>query len=194
MLPIRAARKKRASVSAKQTSSMQLLFRRAILIASNEPASGLRIFTHYIRRKWQRPGMPKALVARQSAFTSFNEPLMLVNSVFRFGIDAVDHRNDRNAAIRPYSMALAPDWPFNVDVAGRTTLVSPAFSAPWSWGHLRSGTCGRVNSIAETLLQRAVLEHGKFGIKAFVTSDPASIACAPFQARRSKHLLMFTAP
>jgi hypothetical protein len=62
--------------------------------------------------------------------------------------------------------------------------------------HLRSGTCGRVNSIAETLLlQRAVLEHSKFGIKAFFTSDPGfycmrAVPSAPFQAPA----LMFTAP
>jgi hypothetical protein len=76
--------------------------------------------------------MPKALVARQCAFTYFNELLMLVNFVFRLVprplttamIASEMLQSDRIRWRWP------PDWHFNVHVAGRTTLVSPASSAP----------------------------------------------------------------
>src|SRR5436305_1474569 len=57
-----------------------------------------------------------------------------------------------------------------VHVAGRTRFGLAGVLSTVTMGvTLRSGTCGRVNSIKETPLERALLEHSKFRIKRFAT-------------------------
>src|SRR3954451_3601022 len=61
------------------------------------------------------PGLPRAFAARQSAPVYFSDELIEVNLAFRLEprpLTTVMIASEMPAAIRPYSMAVAPDWSF----------------------------------------------------------------------------------
>src|SRR5438067_6487051 len=108
---------------------------------------------------------------------------MLVNLVFRVEpmlLTAVMITIEMPAAIRPYSIAVAPDSSFTKR-AIRFFIASSMCTRGWSTNvrsrrrsrhrdhrlTLGSDTCGAVNLMAQILGNPAVLKHSKFGIKAF---------------------------
>src|SRR4051812_24492286 len=79
-------------------------------------ASDRRILRELLSAKnGKGPGLPRAFAARQSALVYFSDVLIEVNLVFRLEprpLTTVMIASEMPAAIRPYSMAVAPDWSF----------------------------------------------------------------------------------
>src|SRR4051812_39870765 len=83
---------------------------------SRRAASERRILRELLSAKnGKGPGLPRAFAARQSAPVYFSDVLIEVNLVFRLEprpFTTVMIASEMPAAIRPYSMAVAPDWSF----------------------------------------------------------------------------------
>src|ERR1700687_6442309 len=120
ILAIRAARARSASASARQTSSVGASPGRAAgreaFLAATGAASGLRIFTPSgSGRNNKGPGLPEAFECSSVVVAYFSELLIEVNLVFRLEprpLTTAMIASEIPAAIRPYSIAVAPDSSF----------------------------------------------------------------------------------
>src|SRR5689334_10939658 len=116
MLAMRADSISSASTSDRQTSAVERSSRLAAGTAAALVRGGLRIRnTRYVYRAQRNkgPGTPRGLFASYARNVAyFSELLIEVNLVFRFEprpLTTAMMASEMPAAIRPYSMAVAPD-------------------------------------------------------------------------------------